>query len=617
MFKLNLQKKLLLGLTLILAVLVIILAYAFYNYLFSESINKELKTSQRITEKTSLQIDELFTQMDMGALFIVKNEVIQDVLSDLHTGAINEYQMIKYRGQARDQLKVLSFYFPNMTNAVIFDAKVGFYFHSGLPDEEQVVKKRLSDLEWYNSLIVSKNKLQILPPHQDFWVSISRPVISVVRRLVTASNQDLGLLEIDLPYWNLESICNTNTVSEDSIILVFDDQGNLVHPFETSRVESNLFKLINYPDVYKKINLSPESYGEFTIKGSKILYTSHKSRITGLSTVLINKETALQKQMFTYTRLIVIAGVIILLAVFFAFFILVRSLTRPLKTLTATVEHVSLDNMNLQIPHGGQNELKMLNESFNAMFSKLRDSINQVYESKIRETNANLLALQAQINPHFLYNTLGVISASSERFGNFETASMCNKLSGMMRYIVSPVNDMVSLKEEVAHTLNFLKLMEHHYKDYNNDSISYLRYEIEIPEEMNLIPLPKMILQPIVENCINHGFENTLPPWYVRIKGQITDNTEWRISVEDNGSGFEPEILDNINTQINEYNLNLKEGNFRQNLHIGGMGILNSYARLAISFKEAAIFKIENIQPNGTRITFGGSLCPKEGSWND
>jgi two-component system sensor histidine kinase YesM len=134
---------------------------------------------------------------------------------------------------------------------------------------------------------------------------------------------------------------------------------------------------------------------------------------------------------------------------------------------------------------------------------------------------------------------------------------------------------------------------------------------------MNQITLPKMILQPIVENCINHGFENTLPPWHILIKGQMTDNCEWFISVEDNGSGFAPEILDLINSQISEYNINLKEGNFRQNLQIGGMGIMNSYARLAICFKDAAIFKIGNINLNGSRVILGGSLIKKEGQPDD
>lgn len=607
--KLNLQKKLLLGLTVILVVLIILLSFSFYYYQSSVTINDQYKTSQKTTERTSSQIDELFRQMDMAALFIVKNSVIQTVLTAMHNDKnISEYQLISYGGQARDQLKIISFYFPDITNAVIFDSSRGFYFHSGLPDEEEVLKKRLSDLNWYKSLIPQEKQFKIIPTHQDYWVSISRPVISVIRKLLTSSGGDLGLFELDIPYWNLEKICKTNAVSDSSGIMVFDDQGRLIYPLDYPNEDNSIYKSVNPTEIYGKITPGSDSAGQLKTLSSRVLYTSHKSNYTRFTTILVTKDTLLQKQLYTYSYFVIIAGFIILLAVFFAFFVLVRGLTKPLKQLTSTIENVSLDNMNLEIPHGGYDEIKMLNESFNAMFTKLKDSINLVYEAKIRETNANLLALQAQINPHFLYNTLGVISASSEKFGNSNTASMCNKLSDMLRYTVSPVDSMVTLKDEINHTLNYLDLMCSHYQDYRNNSESLLKYEIDIPEEMNFITLPRMTLQPLVENCINHGFENTLPPWYIIIRGEVSRDNIWHISIEDNGSGFEPGILGHINSQINDYYTNLKDGNFKQNLHAGGMGILNTYARLAINFKEFTVFNIENKQPYGCMITIGGKM---------
>lgn len=611
--KLNLQKKLLLGLTFILVVLIAILSSAFYYYLSSDTINNEYITSQRITERTSSQIDELYKQMDMSALFIVKNEEIHSVLSGLHSNKeISEYAMINYRAKARDQLKILSFNFPNITGTVIFDVKRAFYFRSGLVDDQEEVNKKLGDISWYESLVPPGKQLQLLPPHQDFWVSISRPVISVVRKLIFSPNEDLGLFEIDIPYWNLQNICNTNTVSNESRIVIFDNKGSLLYPIESDDSYESLLKFINPAEVYNRIKGTIDATGQFKDSGNKVIYTSHKSNYTGWNVVLISKQTILQKALDTYSLFIVLAGIIILMAVFAAFFILVRSLTKPLKQLTATLESVSLDNMDLNIPNDGHDELKLLNESFNAMFSKLKDSINDVYESKLRETNSNLLALQAQMNPHFLYNTLSVISASSERFGNVDTAYMCNKLSDMMRYIVSPVNSTVTLRDEITHTLNYLDLMKSHYQDYRKNSDSHLNFKIEIPEEMGSIIVPKMTLQPIVENCINHGFENTLPPWYICIKGDFSDSAEWHISIEDNGSGIEGSVLEQITKETDEYYTNLKNGNFKQNLKIGGMGILNTFARLAINFKDSTIFEIENKKPSGCIITIGRKNLSKE-----
>lgn len=603
--KLNLQQKLLLSLTSILSVLVIILSSAFYNYLSSVALNNELSTSQRITERISFQIDELYKQMDLSALFIVKNEEVHSVLLGLNSrNAISEYEMINYQAKASEQLKVLSFNFPNIISAMIFDQKKSFYFRSGLPADDEMVNKRLCDITWYKSLISDEKQTSVLPPHQDFWVNFSRPVISVVRKLFLP-DQNFVLFELDLPYWNLQNICDTNTISTESRTLIFDSGGGLLYPLENSDSSEGLLNLVNPDSLYSEIKDRTDSSGQLKVNGSNVLYSSHKSKYTDFNIVLVSKQTIFQKLLTTYRFFIVFACMILLVVIFLTFYLLIKGLTKPLKQLTSTIKKVSLDNLSLEIPVEGYDEIKILNNSFNAMFSNLKDSINQIYESKIRETNTALLALQAQINPHFLYNTLSVISASSEKYGNLETASICNKLSEIMRYIVSPGDSMVTLQEELTHTKNYLSLMRSHYQDYHDASKSFLNYEIDIPIALDSIRLPKMTLQPIVENCINHGFRNTFPPWHIKIYGKFSAEDEWCVIVEDDGSGIEANTLQKINTQIDEYYNNLRKGNFKQNLKIGGMGILNTFARLAIIYKDSTIFTMENHPIKGCIVTLG------------
>lgn len=180
-------------------------------------------------------------------------------------------------------------------------------------------------------------------------------------------------------------------------------------------------------------------------------------------------------------------------------------MTKPLKQLITTVEGVNLENLQLHVPHSENDEFKILNESFYTMFSNLKDSINKVYESKLKETHAHFLALQAQMNPHFLYNTLNAISAAGEQYGSKATTLMCNQLADMLRYTTSPANSVVPLKDEIGHAINYLELMKVPYE-------GSLTYDIKISEELYNLHLPKLTIQPLVENCINHGFENILPP---------------------------------------------------------------------------------------------------------
>ncbi len=603
---LSLQKKLVLGFTSIITVLMLILTSAFYNYLSQATVNNEYALSQRTVERASSQIDELYKQMDMSALYIVKNEEIHSVLSSLYSStSIPDYDMIRYQARARDQMKILSFSFPNIISTEIYNVKRAFYFRSGLVDDRKVVNQKLADLTWYESLVPADKQLALLPPHQDYWVSISRPVISVIRKLIFSPEEDLGLFQIDLPYWNLQNICNTNIVSGESFIAVFDKKGQLLYPYASDEAYGELVKFADPNKIFGLVTASPDTAGLYKDSSSSLIYASHLSKYTGWYVVLIERQVMLQKILATYRVFVTLAGVLILLTLFAAIFILVKRLTMPLKHLTSTIMNVGLDNLRLEIPHAGHDEIRLLNESFNAMFTNIKNSINQVYESKLRETNANLLALQAQINPHFMYNTISIISASSERAGNSDAALMCSRLSDMMRYIVAPANSMVALREEVAHAVNYLELIKGHYQDFKNPSISRLDYTIKIPDEMNHILVPKMVLQPIVENCINHGFKEVPPPWHIYIRGSIPEDGGWQINIEDNGSGFDPAVLEQIKLKLSEYRTNLNDGNLLQNLKIGGMGIMNTFARLLIHFGSSAYLDIVNTGQDGCKVSFG------------
>ena len=170
----------------------------------------------------------------------------------------------------------------------------------------------------------------------------------------------------------------------------------------------------------------------------------------------------------------------------------------------------------------------------------------------------------------------------------------------MLRYTTTPSNKFVSLKEEINHAVNYLELVKVPYE-------GSLNYEVYIPDRLYMVDIPKLTLQPLVENSINHGLEKVLPPWNITICGKITDSF-WEISIEDNGTGFDEAILDKIQKQSLDYKSNLTDGNFKANLAIGGMGILNIYARMAIQFGGKTIFRIENLSPKGCKVTFGRML---------
>lgn len=598
MIKLSFNTKLLIGLTFIIFVIFLVLFLLFYKYYSDTSFENEYSKLSHSNESVSSHIDELFNQMSMAGLYISKNDFVNELLTNILKEDISSYDMIKYSGQIRDQLKILTYSFPNATNVVLFNVKRNFYFQSGLSDHDGEVAKRMNDLNWYNNLIPEKNNLRILPPHQDSWVQIKRPVISIIRKIESSSDYDFGLLKFDIPYWNLENICTSNA-GTDTQVLIYDETQRLIYPYKEARGFQEVVQKLDPENLYP--NLSNET-GSILINDQLYIYSKHHSDSTNWTTVLISyPKTLFQSQrifrisFFTFSALI-------LFIVVLAFSLLINRLTRPLNNLMAHIKEVRIDQMYLNLPSYGNDDIQLLNDSFNIMFNNLKDSINEIYEGKIREVNAHLLALQAQINPHFIFNTLNVISASAEKNCNPETAMICDQLSHMLRYVSNSNTTFVSISDEIAHVINYLDLMKTHYTDFNRPDITHLTYCIELPTELMSLKVPKMILQPLVENSINHGFKDTMPPWHISITGYYISENNWSIKIEDNGSGFNDKVLESLHNKINTYDQNLRNGHFRQNTEIGGMGIMTTYMRLKIQYKSAFSFEFNNNIPSGAYI---------------
>ena len=609
-FKLNFQKKIFINFSIIILVVIIVFSFAFYKYSSKILLNNYFDNSKQLSEKISNQIDMRLKQLDVAAMGITYNNDVQSVMSSLNNNKItNDIDMLTYNSIVNKSLKTLFYCIPDATRTIIFNSNKDFYFYYGMSQEEpDVFNQKLKDTIWYNNLMEPGKLSSIIPPHYDDWSTNPKLVVSLLRKFNSPYSNELGIIEVQIPYSALESSCKVSSMSSDYSVIIMDNQGRKIFPFNPVPEYDGLFqKYLNNETLTDRFKGS----GELKLSNKdKLLYGFYKSDYSSWTVFLTSKQTQLLKQLQFYRNITAITGVIILALIMTAFFLLSKTLTKPLKQLTSTVERVSLDNMNLEVPHDGNDEFKILNESFTNMFSKLKDSINKVYESKIRESNAHLLALQAQMNPHFLYNSLYAIIAAGEEFGVNASITMCRHLANMMRYITSPVNCNITIGDELSHTMHYLDLQKVPYEDS-------LKFEVSIQDSLLSAGIPKLTIQPLIENCIKHGFKNIRPPWEIKIVGRYETENSWIIIIEDNGSGFNDGVLTKLNKQMEEFRLNLIEGNFKENLEIGGMGIINIYSRLAINFKENLIFKITNKNTQGSIVSIGVTHIDKGGADDD
>jgi Putative regulator of cell autolysis len=165
------------------------------------------------------------------------------------------------------------------------------------------------------------------------------------------------------------------------------------------------------------------------------------------------------------------------------------------------------------------------------------------------------------------------------------------------------------MKDEFSYARNYLEILKFRFEDQ-------LNFEFDIDEALYDIPVPKLILQPIIENSYTHGFSKTKPPWYLKVKGWI-DNGNWIVEVTDNGIGISEDKLCEISNKISGYEKQIRSGCITNKLDIGGMGMVNIYARLFILYNGDVIFKAGNNINSGAKVTLGGPLKNNRGALND
>lgn len=275
---------------------------------------------------------------------------------------------------------------------------------------------------------------------------------------------------------------------------------------------------------------------------------------------------------------------IFVLILFLSYFIPL-SITRPILRVEEVTKQVANGNLSVRSDVENGVEVRALSESLNTMIDKINELLEQVTTEQIRLRKAEFELLQAQINPHFLYNTLDTIIWLAEAGEQKKVVSMVGSLSEFFRSTLSRGKDIVTLKEELQHVRSYLEIQQVRYQDI-------LRYEIEVPEELYLCQIPKITIQPLVENALYHGIKNK------RGVGRICiwcerEKKGCRILISDNGIGIAKDRLAQVRDGILNKVLTGKDI----------YGLYNVHERIRLNFGENYGISIESEYGEGTVVS--------------
>lgn len=449
----------------------------------------------------------------------------------------------------------------------------------------------IQSLDWYQAALASKDGLALSSSHvQNAIKSSYQWVITLSRALVNdRTNRRDGVFFIDLNYSAISTLCNNNKIGQKGYIFILDKDGNIIYHPKQQLMYGGL--KTEYID---EIMSSKEPFLEIQDGADTRLYTMSTSDKTGWTVVGMAYTSELLKNSRQTQLLYVLVTLILLLLVVCLSMGIAGAITKPVSKLRDAmfrVEHGEFAEANVEVTVN--NEIGSLTNSFNLMTDQIQKLMNQnTYEQK-QKRKSELRALQAQINPHFLYNTLDSIIWMAEGRKNREVVLMTSALARLLRQSISSENELVSIGQEIDYVKNYLAIQKMRYKDK-------LEYEIEMDPALAGVQIIKLVLQPLVENSIYHGLKYKEGMGHLWIRG-YKDDTRVYIEIKDDGVGMEKEVQEHIFDQ------------HKVDRNRNSMGVYNVQQRLQLYYGDDYGITYHSIPSRGTTATvtiplYGGNI---------
>lgn len=400
----------------------------------------------------------------------------------------------------------------------------------------------------------------------------------VIYDINSYSMKKIGYLTMSMKSSYLEDRIQKYDPSDDRFIIILDQKNNVVltNFNETNTAATSSLLKLDYNSIDSKSFLNIPGYG-------KMIVNNYQSELTDWKIISLVGLNEISEGPALIGRTIFLIGLISILIGIIVIWISTKYIVKPLNKLSVVMDEVEKDNFNVQVQIDRNDELGRVGDSFNRMMDKINTLISDIYQKDINEKEAQLRALRAQINPHFLYNTLDTINWMAQFNKTAEVSEMTIALSRLLKSSISNNKEFIRFEEEAKYIEDYMTIQKIRFQEK-------IRYSIQIDQDAKDCLVPKLILQPIVENAMIHGLEKKLENGYLLITGKIKIN-KLHIQIIDNGVGMD-EITKSSLLEGRYVNQGKKKGT--------GNGILNVQNRIKLLFGRDYGIKIDSNENVGT-----------------
>lgn len=584
------QKKIFRSLALIMVIFLAGLIFIFSLDSYEQMAASRKNNLLVLSGKTADAFASLIQDMDAIALHLTSNASIREIFYQAYK---EEYSNTQIYDAIKDDFVFLLVPVDTSRFRISLYNESGNFISAGMPYSNDKIREFLPTEEYrqyYNSITIPRTK-QLSGFQPDPWSNSQAQYLSLYRELGASTNMKkrVALVEIQCADTTVDSILSL--VQSDTSTLLLDDAGGLVYA-SAAAGQSQEELLLAYGE-------NPAALEGTIFEDTKNLVTA-EALTNGWHLICIQSLHSPLQLMENYILLTIIIAAVCLSGALLVVFLVIKYNTKPLLALTDSIKELSLSSPYLDIDQNSfSDELVHLTDAFNQMMNKLTISMEENTRARECEMRANLIALQSQMDPHFLYNMLSVIDSydTEEDFDNIH--QICIYMSSMLRYISSYLENTADLEMELTHTSYYLQLMKFRFEDQ-------FHYEITVEPGMDLkrITVPKLILQPILENCFQHGFKKVLPPWHVKIAFTRHCVRGWCVDICDNGCGFTEEAKEALAEKLNTFGQSPSDT--IASLQIGGMGLMNTLVRIRYFLKDSFTYEIISPPEGGACIRIGG-----------
>lgn len=530
----SIRKKIFFGYLAIIGIVllcVIALFAVLWEKLNKDSISKSIYSSNYQIVKS---IDNYFDSVKKLSEFPYLDSEIMDILRKDYQGISEKRKMIE---QIQDvnainpKIYKHIYYMHNQIDGVFLYPENMDYFayrcnHTVIGNYQYNIRKE----SWYDTVRNGNGRPYIIGVHTENAASASWKVLSVARSILDPSNgKYLGMIVIDCAVESFADLWDSSPYSE-SIIAVADKNGNFILPQNLEYTEGLVEELQNFSEEGENLNTLRFDNQTWYVAVTKLNY------IEGYVYQLVPITDALKN--VAYVFLAVLAAVIFIGALLiFISAKISNTITQPINRLIVQMETVESGNLSLQ-PEVYHGEMQVLAEKFDHMVSQVHMMFEEVKETEKEKREMEMLALQAQINPHFLYNTLNSILWLSELQGADKVTQMLDSLIKVLQYTVDNTKEFVRVRDEVAFIHNYIRILNFRY-------FERFSFIFDIKEDTLEYEMPRFILQPLVENAVLHGFDNNDLNATVKLSIHLQDG-ELFLCVSDDGRGMPEEKIREI-----------------------------------------------------------------------